>query len=90
MTNRATTYEGTWGKPRYFEASDGVVLVAIPHDEGERGVCEIHCHGPNDHFRDPDGGCEHTDLVLSVQTGARMPIRVVGYRGYGARDAMEA
>lgn len=84
---RARWMDGEADEPAYFEAADGTLLVFVPR---ARGVVELHCHGPNEHFRDPDGACAHTDEVLSVQTGAGAPIEVLGYRGYLSREAMEA
>jgi hypothetical protein len=80
--------EGARVAPQYFETADGTLIVFIPRTD--EGVVDVHCHGTDDHFREPDGGCVHTDQILAAQSGEYAPIRVLGYRGYGSRAAMEA
>lgn len=72
---------------QYFEV-DGLLVVVGRDSEVEGGIT-LHCHGPNDHFA-ADGSCEHTDKFLSVQKPDSAPCRVLPFRGWGTREAMEA
>jgi hypothetical protein len=76
---RSVHVDGEDGVPQYFETADGTLMVFVPN--ADEGVIDVHCHGADDHFRDPDGACVHTDQVLAVQSGKSAPIRVLGYRG---------